>query len=45
MPLQAAEDSTALDELLDFLHQPSAYPHKTNRVELKETHISWVFRH
>ncbi len=29
--------------IVDFLLQPSAYPDRTTEIELRETHISWVF--
>ncbi len=30
-------------ELLEALSRPTAYPHRPNEVEVRETHISWVF--
>jgi uncharacterized protein len=32
-----------LEEKLAFLHEPASYPKPTQRVETKETHMSWVF--
>ncbi|MDP4150486.1 MAG: hypothetical protein Q8943_13830, partial [Bacteroidota bacterium] len=32
-----------MDEKLAFLRQPGAYPGKTDRVQVIETHMSWVF--
>jgi aminoglycoside phosphotransferase family enzyme/predicted kinase len=34
---------TAVTELLDFLQRPSSYPDQVESVEMRETHISWVF--
>ena len=39
---QSAASETAL-ELLEFLQRPSSYPHDPESVEIRETHISWVF--
>lgn len=33
----------ALEEKVDFLSQPFHYPDKTSKVEVDETHMSWVF--
>lgn len=30
-------------ELIDAMANPESYPHTTGNIELKETHISWVF--
>ena len=35
--------STAVDTLPDALMDPAAFPHDPPTVELRETHISWVF--
>ena len=32
-----------LAEKVRFLSSPSAYPHTTTNVEVKETHMSWIF--
>ncbi len=32
-----------MNEIVEALKNPSAYPHPVERIELKETHISWVF--
>ena len=32
-----------IEELVDGLREPTAYPWKPDRVELIETHLSWVF--
>ena len=29
--------------VLDKLREPSAYPHRADRVEVLETHVSWIF--
>ena len=34
---------TVSSELLEALSRPTAYPHRPNEVEVRETHISWVF--
>ncbi len=39
----ADEPGARADRLLDFLLDPAHYPHRPDRVELVETHISWVF--
>ena len=31
--------------LLQALRDPAFYPHPVDRVEVIETHISWIFRH
>ncbi len=33
----------AVTELLEFLQRPSSYPQRPSHVELRETHISWVY--
>ena len=38
----APKDTTADSSLIELLLQPDAYPHPVNKVELIETHISWV---
>lgn len=32
-----------MSDLIEALSRPAAYPHHPRRVELRETHISWVF--
>ena len=34
---------TALAEKLAFLHRPASYPERPAAVEVRETHMSWVF--
>ena len=36
-------DSAVADPLVSRLLDPAIYPHEVDRVELVETHISWVF--
>lgn len=36
-------DAPALDLLLTAMSSPSFYPHQPARVEVRQTHISWVF--
>ncbi|MGO4570833.1 hypothetical protein [Microvirga sp. 2TAF3] len=36
-------DSIAIDEKVQFLRRPAAYPHRPREVLVKETHMSWVF--
>lgn len=31
------------DQVRDALRSPAAYPHRPDRVEVRETHISWIF--
>jgi aminoglycoside phosphotransferase family enzyme len=38
-----AENEVPLKAKVSFLMQPSAYPEKATNVEVKETHMSWVF--
>jgi len=38
----APKDTSADSSLIEMLLQPAAYPHPVNKVELIETHISWV---
>ncbi len=42
MPVQPAIPETSND-VVAFLQRPDAYPHCPRTVELRETHISWVF--
>jgi aminoglycoside phosphotransferase family enzyme/predicted kinase len=39
----ATRDATERQELLEAMLAPSFYPHAPSSVELRETHISWVF--
>ena len=39
----SSEGSIPPEDLLAALSQPSFYPHSPESVELRETHISWVF--
>ena len=38
----APKDTTGDSSLIELLLQPDAYPHPVDKVELIETHISWV---
>jgi len=38
-----ATDAIELSRKVDFLSRPESYPEPTRRVELVETHMSWVF--
>ena len=38
----AAADDGGMDRLIDELRDPACYPHPVDRVEVVETHISWV---
>jgi aminoglycoside phosphotransferase family enzyme len=38
-----AENEVPLKAKVSFLMQPSAYPEKATKLEVKETHMSWVF--
>jgi aminoglycoside phosphotransferase family enzyme len=36
-------DLVSIQEKVRFLQQPDSYPDKQNKIEAKETHMSWVF--
>lgn len=38
-----ADSPVSEEAVLAFLRQPAAYPDRTSRVEVKRTHLSWVF--
>lgn len=37
------ENEISIEEKVAFLRQPQSYPHTTDKVIVKETHMSWVF--
>lgn len=39
----SVESAATIAEKVAFLEQPRAYPHPVTNVEVKETHMSWVF--
>ena len=41
-PVNAESDLARCTAMVDGLRDPAAYPHPVDRVELVETHISWV---
>jgi len=40
---QVAEGDVSIEEKVSFLKEPAAYPYQGIKVEVKETHMSWVF--
>jgi uncharacterized protein len=42
-PLTAGTGEATIDQNVDFLSQPGAYPHPVAGVVRRETHMSWVF--
>jgi len=40
---QVAETDVSIEEKVSFLKQPASYSHGDVKVEVKETHMSWVF--
>lgn len=39
----STENAVSIAEEVEFLKQPTAYPYQITSVEVKETHMSWVF--
>jgi aminoglycoside phosphotransferase family enzyme len=42
-PPPSGKDVTGLDAKVAFLRRPESYPESTRRVDVVETHMSWVF--
>ena len=40
--MKAAAEHGRMESLIEALRDPACYPHAADRVELEETHISWV---
>src|SRR5512147_444890 len=36
-------DIVSIEEKVTFLQQPASYPYGVREIEVKETHMSWVF--
>ncbi len=42
-PRNERDKLTCMEPLTDALSRPEAYPHATGKIEVVETHISWIF--